>query len=184
MPGTRVSLVPPSGFTLNEQIQGFADPNGATIVVVALDQPFVEMSADMKQAKRADMTILAARPTKLENGRLATWAHIRQAYGGETFFKWLLIFGDAKTATTVTVTVPERHAATYEAALAQSLGSCSLESGASEYCRPENTHGVAAPTDIAFYGPIGALDPLERQSTPRACRSPFNQRLASRTCSG
>src|SRR5687767_11099093 len=88
LPGTRVSLVPPPGFTLNDQIQGFADPNGATIVVVAFDQPFVETSADMKQARRADMTVLAARPSKLENGRLATWAHLRQTYREEILIKW------------------------------------------------------------------------------------------------
>ena len=80
MPGTRVSLVPPPGFTLNDQIQALPGSDGITIVVGALDQPFVETSADMKQAKRADMTILAARPARLENGRLATRAHIGKDY--------------------------------------------------------------------------------------------------------
>lgn len=119
--GTRVSFVPPPEFKMNSQIQGFSGPNGATIVVIEMDLPFQEASADMKQAKRDDMTILAARPTKLENGRLATWAHVRQTYRGQVFSKWILLFGDAKTTITVSVTVPEQHASAAEAALTQSL---------------------------------------------------------------
>jgi hypothetical protein len=119
--GTGVSLVPPPEFKANSQTQGFVGPNNATIVVIELEQPFAEMSAGLKQAKRDDMAILAARPTKLENGRLATWAHIRQTYRGEVFSKWILFFGDAKTTITVTVTVPERYAPEVEKALAQSL---------------------------------------------------------------
>jgi hypothetical protein len=119
--GTRVSLVPPPEFKLNSQLPGFVGPDGATIFVGELEQPFAEMSAGLKQVKRDDMTILAARPTKLENGRLATWAHTRQTLGGAVFFKWMLLFGDAKTTITVTVTVPEQHAPAAEVAFTQSL---------------------------------------------------------------
>lgn len=140
--GTRVSFVPPPGFKVSSQIQGFVGPNGATIVVIELDQPFAEMSADMKRAKRVDMIILDAKPAKLENGRPATWAHLRQTYRGEALSKWMLLFGDSKTSLTITVTVPERDAPGAEKAVAQSLETVRWSPGAVTATGPS----VAAPS--------------------------------------
>lgn len=173
--GTRVSFVPPPEFKVNSQMQGFVGPNGATIVVIELEQPFAEMSAGLKQAKRDDMTILAARPTKLENGRLATWAHVRQTFRGEVFSKWMLLFGDAKTTMTVTVTVPERHAPGVEMAFTQSLETVRWSPAAVNPSGPSTTE--ASPPAPTPPSPVQSTPPTPSRAIDTAGLS-FTIRLA------
>ena len=97
VPGTRVSLTPPDGFSPAQQYPGFEsnDPAGS-IMVTELPVPSAEMIRSMTAPSLAakSMTLVSAVDIPV-NARPARLLHIRQKAGSRELMKWILVAGEA-----------------------------------------------------------------------------------------
>jgi len=109
IPGTRVSLVPPTGFKPAPEFSGFKqESNGSSIIVTEFPGPFSEVSSGFlnpsELAKRG-MTLLNKQEINV-NSQSGLLLHVKQNAFGTEYRKWLLIFGDAKESVLVVATFP------------------------------------------------------------------------------
>jgi hypothetical protein len=100
VPGTRVSLSPPEGFSPAQQYPGFesSDPAGS-IMVTELPVPAAEMMRSMTASGLATqgMTLVSSADISL-NARAARLLNVRQKAAARDVMKWILVTGE----TTVT----------------------------------------------------------------------------------
>ncbi len=111
VPGTRVRLVPPAGFSLADQLPGFFmhDSVAASIMVTEFDGSFAELVSgftNTAEVAKRGMELLSQQEAKgiSHNGCLI---YLKQnAMGGE-YRKWLFIFGDEKESVIIDATFPK-----------------------------------------------------------------------------
>ena len=96
VPGTKVSLVPPAGFSIAQQYPGFErEADEATIMVTELPTPAAEMIKAMTAPALATrgMTLVSSRQTTI-SGNAARLLHVRQKTRNGDVLKSMLIAGD------------------------------------------------------------------------------------------
>lgn len=109
VPGTKISLVPPAGFTAASSFSGFEQPDAAASIMVAdVPGPVQQMKAGMTSATLATrgMKLLRTEPVTIK-GTPATILHIIQPANGLLYRKQLLLFGDATHTVFITGTYPD-----------------------------------------------------------------------------
>jgi hypothetical protein len=97
IPGTRVTLDPPEGFTPAEQFPGFQRTDqGASILVTEMPGRVVEVYAGMNKEALASRGITLLGKERLTvGGREAVLYHVTQEAGaGIVVEKWIALFGD------------------------------------------------------------------------------------------
>ena len=123
IPGTRVTLQPPQGFTPATQFPGYQRADAASSIMVteipaAADQLRAAMTRD--GLARQGMTLLTASPGSV-SGLDATLLHVSQSAGGATFEKWMILFGDQANTVMVVATYPQALAASLSEPMKQSV---------------------------------------------------------------
>ena len=109
IPGTKVSLEPPAGFSLAEQFPGFQRADaGASIVVTEVAAPVAELRAGLTSEGVASrgMTLLTSTPATI-SGQSATLLQVTQNASGTTFIKWMAILGDDTETIMIVGTFPQ-----------------------------------------------------------------------------
>lgn len=103
VPGTPVSLDPPTGFEPTTNFPGFADrESGASIMVSQFPAPIAEFSKGFTTERLATRQIkVLSRETVQVAGRSATLLKLSQIGDGLEVYKWALLSGDAKSTTLV-----------------------------------------------------------------------------------
>lgn len=111
VPGTKVALEPPSGFTPETQFPGFRNANGASIMVTEIPGPIDQLRAGLTKSGLAGrgMTLLETSDVKVD-GRDAQLFRVSQAAQGIAFEKWVVVFGTAKDSVFILATYPESDA--------------------------------------------------------------------------
>lgn len=123
VPGTKVTLAPPAGFTPSEQFPGFQKTDAASsIMVTEMTAPAPQVRAAMTAEGLATrgMTLLASMPGTVSNLD-ATLLHVTQAASGTIFEKWMLVFGDQANTIMVVATYPQALSASLGEAMKQSV---------------------------------------------------------------
>ena len=96
VPGTKVTLTPPAGFSLAQQYPGFErEADQASIMVTELPGPAAEMIRVMTREALAGrgMDLVASSQQKI-NGNPARLLNVRQKTSNGDALKWMLIAGD------------------------------------------------------------------------------------------
>jgi hypothetical protein len=110
IPGTRVSLVPPTGFTPAAQFSGFWQESiGSSIMVTEFSGPLSEVSSgflNSSELAKRGMALLNKREVNVNN-ESGLMLHLRQNALGTEYRKWLLIFGDEKESVIIAATFPK-----------------------------------------------------------------------------
>lgn len=109
VPGTKVSLIPPAGFTAASSFSGFEQPDAAASIMVAdVPGPVQQMKTGMTPAALAKrgMKLLRTEPVTIK-GTQAIILHITQPANGLLYRKQILLFGDAAHTVLVTGTYPD-----------------------------------------------------------------------------
>ena len=94
--GTRVSLIPPKGFTAATNFSGFwQQETGASIMVSEIPGSAKDLANEFTAEKLSPkgMTFIS-RKTVTANNQEATLVHVSQAANGQVFLKQVLICGD------------------------------------------------------------------------------------------
>ena len=109
VPGTRVSLDPPSGFLAAENFSGFQlASRGASIVITEIPGPVSEVQKGMtpKGLASRGMALLQSQTVNIE-GQDALLLHVSQSARGTDFLKWMLVGGDARRTVMIVGTFPK-----------------------------------------------------------------------------
>jgi hypothetical protein len=109
VPGTKVNLRPPDGFSVAERFSGFENAaEQASIMVSELPAPVEELTRGMTKSGLASkgMNLLGSTSEKV-GGHAATLIHVAQQAAGRDFLKWMLVTGDSKTSILVVGTFPK-----------------------------------------------------------------------------
>ncbi|MCA8831156.1 hypothetical protein [Hymenobacter pini] len=107
--GTKISLIPPAGFTAASSFSGFEQPDAAASIMISdIPGPIKQMKAAMTPAALATrgMKLLRTEPVTL-NGAPATILHVTQSANGLAYRKQMLLFGDATHTVLVVGTYPD-----------------------------------------------------------------------------
>lgn len=109
IPGTKCSLIPPSGFVSATNFSGFQNnESGASIMVSEIPAPMQTIiegfTADALKAK--GMTLIDKETIEFNNSK-ATYIKVSQQANGTTYLKQILIFGDSKKTVLVNGIYPE-----------------------------------------------------------------------------
>jgi hypothetical protein len=99
VPGTKVSLAPPPGFSIAQQYPGFErEADQATIMVTELPTPAAEMIKAMTAPALATrgMTLVSSQQATI-GGNAARLLHVRQKTASGAVLKSMLIAGDRTT---------------------------------------------------------------------------------------
>jgi len=108
LPGTRVSLEPPSGFTPATQFSGFQNATvPASILVTELPGPAAAMKQGMTREALASrgMTLVQSSTARVD-GDDASLLQVRQASSAGEVVKWMLIAGNAHRTVMIVGTYP------------------------------------------------------------------------------
>lgn len=108
VPGTRVLLEPPPGFTAAEQFPGFLQKaSSASIMVNELPAPFAEATRGFTAAGLATRHMkLVAKEEVTVSGRPGMLLRVTQDAQGTAFGKWMLAFEDADKTFLLVATYP------------------------------------------------------------------------------
>jgi hypothetical protein len=109
--GTRILIVPPTGFVQSPTFSGFVDPNGKTsILVTELPAPFSTLTEGFSGDKLATRAIkLLDKQDQKFAGYPGLLLHVAQSLSGHDFKKWITVFGDEKESVMITATIPSSH---------------------------------------------------------------------------
>ena len=119
IPGTKVSIEPPSGFVVSSRFPGVESSElGASIMVSELPAPPEKVTAGFtaEMLLSRGMTLRSSEETTLagQPGRLLA---VTQTAGGVTYEKWMAAFGNATATVLVVATYPQAVAADLKASL-------------------------------------------------------------------
>ena len=111
VPGTKVALEPPPGFTPETQFPGFRNATGASIMVTEIPGPIDKLREGLTKSGLAGrgMTLLETSDVKVD-GRDAQLFRVTQAAQGIAFEKWVVVFGTANDSVFILATYPESEA--------------------------------------------------------------------------
>ena len=123
VPGTKVALTPPPGFSLAGQYPGFEQPaSQASIMVTELPGAAGEMiRALTPQALATRGMVLLSAHDETINGNPARLMSLRQKAGATDALKWMLIAGNQSMTIMIVGTFPAEHSSSVGAAIQQSL---------------------------------------------------------------
>ena len=108
VPGTKVNLQPPPGFSLAQQYPGFErEADRATIMVTELPGPAADMIRAMTgdALARRGMELVSSSPHVI-NGHPARLLNVRQSTANGEVRKWMLIAGDSALTLMIVGTFP------------------------------------------------------------------------------
>ncbi len=156
IPGTRVRLVPPQGFTPAEDFPGYGqESQGASIVVTELPGPYSELAtafANPAELEKRGMKLLQQEPVVV-NGQQGLLLHVQQQAGSIEFLKWILLLGTEQASVLITATLPKD----LEATLAQPLKTSLLTT------QWDSSREIALTEGLNFtLGSSGELQPAKR----------------------
>lgn len=106
--GTKISMVPPDGFTIAENFAGFQQgKSGASIMVLDVPGPFSEVSKGFTEEglRSQGMTFVASEVLIFQDFQ-AVLLTVRQEAYGQTFKKHILAFGNEKETVFINGTFP------------------------------------------------------------------------------
>jgi hypothetical protein len=132
VPGTKVSLVPPSGLKPADRFPGFVDEEtSSSIMVTELPVPYSEMAKGLTKETLATkgMNLLSRNEITL-NGKPAILLHVAQEARSIAFLKWMIMTGNEKELVMVTATFPENLKTEFSSPMKQSALSVQWEADA------------------------------------------------------
>ena len=109
VPGTKCSLIPPTGFVPATTFSGFQNAEtGASIMINELPAPYQTLVNGFTEdaLKSTGMTLVSTNSIDFNNGK-ATFINLTQPANGTTYIKQILIFGDTKGTVLVNGIYPE-----------------------------------------------------------------------------
>ena len=124
IPGTRVSLQLPDGFTISDSFPGIErDEIGAMVVVSEMATPVKKVLAGLtkEQLDSEGITLLGTKQVKV-SGLDGTLYDTKQDDSDGTIHKWLLLFGNDQSTVIVSAAVPEL----LEPAVSKTLEQCMM----------------------------------------------------------
>jgi hypothetical protein len=132
VPGTKVSLVPPTGLKPSERFPGFLDEEtSSSIVITEMPAPYSEIADGFTKEALAmrGMNLLSRREISI-NGRSGILLHVGQEARSIAFLKWMVITGNEKETVLITATFPEEMKAQLSSAMEKSALSVQWDAAA------------------------------------------------------
>jgi hypothetical protein len=115
VPGTRISLIKPEGFSLSRAFAGFEQKETASsIVVLEMSAPYREAIkgfSDAQKMSQQGMKLLLQKEVVVD-GQAARLYQLRQTAQGTAFVKWVVVFGDDTHIVMINAMCPETHKGT------------------------------------------------------------------------
>jgi hypothetical protein len=109
VPGTRISMIPPSGFSLSTNFSGFEyQPAGSSIFVAEIPGPISETTKGFTSSslKENNMTLLDEKQVDIASGKASIYK-MSQPGNGITYFKQVLVFGDERKTVLISGIYPD-----------------------------------------------------------------------------
>lgn len=109
IPGTRVSLLKPTGFVMAKHFPGLQQAStGASIMVTEIPGPYSEVTKGVtaEQMKSRGMNLQSKEDATID-GRPGLLLSLTQIAYGKTYAKWISIIGDEKNTVIITATFPK-----------------------------------------------------------------------------
>ena len=109
VPGTKCSLIPPSGFVSATTFSGFQNTEaGASIMINELPAPYQQLvdGFTTEALKTRGMTLISKETIDLNDSK-ATLFKVMQPANGTTYLKHMLVFGDTEHTVLVNGIYPE-----------------------------------------------------------------------------
>jgi hypothetical protein len=106
IPGTRVSLLKPIGFTTAENFPGYQNKSaGASVMVTEIPGPYSEVTKGFTtgRMKARGMTLRSKEEIAVD-GREGLLMSVTQRAYGRTFAKWISVIGDEEETVMITAT--------------------------------------------------------------------------------
>lgn len=124
VPGTRVSLIQPEGFSVAKAFSGFRQEDTlSSIMIVEIPGPYRECIkgfSDVRKLKSQGMKLLRQEEIVVD-GQAAKLFHFRQTTSGGAFVKWVVAFGDDTNTVLVNAICPEIYKQTLAGPLRQAV---------------------------------------------------------------
>lgn len=108
IPGTRVSLVVPDGFTLADRFFGLVSEDGVSAIMISeIPGPVENLRAGLTAEALAarGMELLRTEPVTVD-GRDGLLVHVRQAAAGAELRRWIVAFGEADGSVMMAASTP------------------------------------------------------------------------------
>lgn len=108
--GTRVSLIPPSGFTPSGRFPGYSqESTGSSIMVMEFPASFAETSSGLSSPSALSKRgmVLLKKEQVVVGGQTGILAQVKQNLQEAEYLKWLLLFGDGKESVLITAAFPK-----------------------------------------------------------------------------
>lgn len=131
VPGTRVALKPPDGFTPSQRFTGFEHAaQRSSIMVTEMPAGFAELRAAFTTEGLATrgMKLIESRDVDVD-GVSALLVHVSQSAAGGEFLKWMLLARNGRESVLVVGTFPRTAAASLSAPVRSAVLSASLKAG-------------------------------------------------------
>lgn len=115
VPGTRISLIKPEGFSGAGEFSGFQQADtSSSIMVVELPTPyrdFIKGFSDAKKMNSQGVELLLQEEVVVDS-QAAKLYHVRQTTLGTVYVKWVVAFGDDTHTVMINAMCPETHQST------------------------------------------------------------------------
>jgi len=122
VPGTRISLIKPEGFSPARRFSGFEqEDTSSSILVVEMPAPYREVIkgfSDVQTMNLQGMKLLRQEEIVVD-GQAAKLFHVRQTARGITIVKWVVAFGDDTHVVLINAMCPQVHESTLGGPLRQ-----------------------------------------------------------------
>jgi hypothetical protein len=123
VPGTKISLDPPEGFSPTTRFNGyFHQESLSSIMINELPAPFEEVAKGFSKEglDSQGMSLIEKKEVKL--GKVpALLALVKQKASGNVFFKWLLLFGDENNTEMLVAVFPDQTSTEWSDQLKEAL---------------------------------------------------------------
>lgn len=128
---TRVSLIPPSGFTASERFPGYSqESTGSSIMVTEFPASFAETSSGLSTPSALSKRgmVLLKKQRVVVGGQTGILAQVKQIFPEAEYLKWLLLFGDGKKSVLITAAFPKELESQLSEAMKASILTARLDS--------------------------------------------------------
>ena len=110
--GTRVSLKPPSGFTLSPQFSGYwLESHDSSLIVTEFPGSFREVSfgfSSPTELAARGLSLLSKQEIEI-SGLRGLLLQVTQTTSSTDYLKWIVVFGDDKESVMIAATFPKKH---------------------------------------------------------------------------